>query len=170
MNLAQSPHIPTSGTRPRLKDVPWLLVYSTRGLFELVRARFIFGSLKAKDILARNRESRLTADRWKSEKYTKNRFVREKQLARISYVIPRLSERLPWRSDCLIQAIAGQNWLLTIGAQSEIQIGVDNPEDGQFGAHAWLLHDGQIVTGGDISRYDLLLGNSRLDRNPDIRE
>ena len=29
---------------------------------------------------------------------------------------------------------------------------------GKFGAHAWLVHRGEIVTGGDIERYDVLLG------------
>ena len=83
-----------------------------------------------------------------------------KTVSRIAYVIPRLSDRLPWRSDCLIQAIAGQNWLTAKGADSEIQIGVENPKDGDFGAHAWLVHNDTIVTGGDIARYALLLGDS----------
>lgn len=62
----------------------------------------------------------------------------------------------------MIQAIAGQNWLKSKKAPSEIQIGVENPTDGQFGAHAWLVHDSTIVTGGDIDHYELLLSDSRL--------
>ena len=152
MNLAQSSHVPEEGKRPGFSDLGWLARYALRGFIELVRARFIFRRLQTKDILQRNNSARLSAN---SEV-----LIEERSLARIAYVLPRLSDRLPWRSDCLIQAIAGQNWLKSLKASSEIQIGVENPKDGDFGAHAWLIHDDTIVTGGDIARYHLLLGDS----------
>lgn len=151
---AQSPHTPANGSKPTLADVAWLAPHALRGFFELVRARIAFARLEAKGIPMRNRAARESA-RSDSD-------VSEACLARIAYVLPRLSDRLPWRSDCLVQAIAGQNWLTHLGAASEIQIGVENPKDGEFGAHAWLLHEGQVVTGGDIDRYSLLLSDSRL--------
>lgn len=150
MNSAQSPHIPAEGERPGWRDLGWLAAYSARGLFELIRARVIFARFEAKTIPHRNRASRVAATRQADAA----------ALARISYVIPRISDRLPWRSDCLVQAIAGQNWLRAIGASSEIQIGVENPKDGEFGAHAWLLSGDRIVTGGEIERYHLLLSDS----------
>ena len=91
-------------------------------------------------------------------------------LARITYVLPRLSDRLPWRSDCLIQAIAGQNWLLSHGVASEIQIGVEKPAGGKFGAHAWLMHGEHIVTGGDIDQYNVLLSDSQIEAAKDGHE
>ena len=156
-NLAQSPHIPAEGTKPGWSDLPWLAAYALRGLAELVRARIVFARLEARAIPQRNRDSKAMA--------RPGTVPQPEALARIAYVIPRLSDRLPWRSDCLVQAIAAQNWLSALGAASEIQIGVENPQDGQFGAHAWLIYNEDIVTGGDIERYDLLLSDSRLERD-----
>ena len=162
MTLAQSPHIPSEGRRPRLKDLRWLVGFSCRGLFELIRARLIFANLKAKAIPARNRASQ--------ESENAEKVIAPAQLARIAYVLPRISDRIPWRSDCLVQAIAAQNWLSAIGEASEIQIGVEHPADGAFGAHAWLLCKEQVVTGGDIDRYHLILSDSRLDRDSDNQD
>lgn len=150
MNLPQSPHVPAKGSKPGLKDLGWLAAYGARGLAELVRARAIFARLEAREIPARNRAAKAAA----------RTVAGPATLARIGYVIPRISDRLPWRSDCLIQAIAAQNWLAAKGAASEIQIGVEHPEGGDFGAHAWLMAGGTIVTGGEIERYHLLLAES----------
>lgn len=150
--MTQSPQPPPKIDRPSIDDLPWLVVYTTRAFCELLRARLIFARLQTKDIVARNNA---VNNAWDG-----SAIMDATAISRIAYVIPRLSDRLPWRSDCLIQAIAGQNWLKTKGADSEIQIGVENPKDGEFGAHAWLIHNEMIVTGGDISRYNLLLGDS----------
>lgn len=155
MKLAQSPHIPQEGHKPQMSDLGWLMRYGIRGLAELVRARLVFNRLEARDIPNRNEASRITAVQGKD--------ADPASLARIAYVIPRLSDRLPWRSDCLIQAIAAQNWLSTMNLASEIRIGVENPKDGPFGAHAWLVHNEQVITGGEIDRYDLLLAGSSSD-------
>lgn len=129
--------------------------YSARGLLELMRARLIFAKLEAKSIRARNRMAMDRAVRSQSSA--------PGVIERIGYVLPRLSDRLPWRSDCLVQAIAGQNWLATMGLASEIQIGVELPDGGKFGAHAWLKHGETVVTGGEIERYHLLLADSCND-------
>lgn len=157
MNPAQSPHVPAEGKKPGWSDLPWLLGYALRGFVELVRARLIFERLAAKAIPARNRKAK--------DKAGSGSEISERILARMSYVLPRLSDRLPWRSDCLIQAIAAQNWLMSLGAAGEIQIGVEKPADGEFGAHAWLVYGQWIITGGDIDRYHLLLSDSRLGRD-----
>ncbi|MFN3864133.1 MAG: lasso peptide biosynthesis B2 protein [Erythrobacter sp.] len=146
---------PPAGTGLRMRDVGWLFAYALRGFAELARARVIFARLKANEIPARNRaifrlaaQGGTTAD--------------PAHLARMAYVLPRLSARLPWRSDCLVQAIAAQNWLAARRLAGEIQIGVERPADGPFGAHAWLVHEGMVITGGDIARYQRLLGESPL--------
>lgn len=153
MKSAQSPHIPAEGTKPGWSDLPWLAPYALRAFWELVRARVIFARLAAREIPERNRTAKQNADSAAR--------IESAKLDRITYVVPRLSDRLPWRSDCLIQAIAAQNWLSSLGAAGEIQIGVEHPEGGAFGAHAWLLYDGEVITGGDIERYQLLLGDTR---------
>lgn len=155
MTAAQSPPVPPPGHKPRFGDVGWLVAYGLRGLFELVRARIAFSRLQARAIVARNHAVAASARR--------DAACADPALApRIGYIIPRISARLPWRSDCVIQAMAAQNWLAAHGLASEIQIGVELPQPGPFGAHAWLVHNGAVVTGGDIARYDLLLGDSPL--------
>jgi hypothetical protein len=159
MAPAQSPPIPPPGAKPRLGDAGWLIAYGARGLIELVRARLAFDRLETRAILARNGVVAAAAR-------TDPASADPALALRIGYIIPRISARLPWRSDCVIQAMAAQNWLAAHGLASEIQIGVERPDDGPFGAHAWLVHHGSVVTGGDIARYDLLVGESPLFAPP----
>lgn len=159
MNVSQSRPTPAPGQRPKFTDWPWLLAYCARGLFELIRARLAFTRFKVKDIPARNARSKVDN--------TTGQAVTSDTIERISYVLPRLSDRLPWRSDCLVQAIAGQNWLRSLNAASEIQIGVEHPEGAPFAAHAWLVHAGTIVTGGEVEQYEVILSDSRLSDKKD---
>jgi hypothetical protein len=139
-----------------MRDAGWLAAYALRGFAELVRARIIFARLEASEIPARNLAvTRLAA-------HGSTTAADPDHLARMAFVLPRLSARLPWRSDCLVQAIAAQNWLAASRLAGEIQIGVERPADGPFGAHAWLVHAGMVITGGDIARYERLLGESPL--------
>lgn len=153
MAPAQSSPIPLPGTRLRASDWGWAVAYGLRGLGELVRARLIFARLQAADIPHRNHTAALAARAGAP-------VMADSMVARIGYVLPRISARLPWRSDCLIQAIAAQNWLAAKGLASAIRIGVERHETTGFGAHAWLVHDEQVVTGGDIARYHLLLAEN----------
>lgn len=159
MAPAQSTPIPPPGAKPRFGDIGWLIAYGARGLVELVRARLAFDRLEARAILARNG---VVAAAARTDPASANPVL----ALRISYIIPRISARLPWRSDCVIQAMAAQNWLAAHRLASEIQIGVERPDDGPFGAHAWLVHHGAIVTGGDIARYELLFGESPVTAPP----
>ncbi|MBI1402423.1 MAG: lasso peptide biosynthesis B2 protein [Porphyrobacter sp.] len=155
MSLPQSSPVPVVGTRPRIADTGWLVRYALRGLSELVRARIAFATLEARDVVERNRRVR--------ERAADGAMASPAHVARIAYVLPRLSARLPWRSDCLVQAIAGQNWLAAQGIASEIRIGVQRSAESGFGAHAWLIHGSAIVSGGDIGSYTLLLGEETPD-------
>ena len=60
--------------------------------------------------------------------------------------------RVPWRSDCVVQALAARRWLARGGVDSDVCIGVRNDAQG-FQAHAWLKVGERIVTGGDVSSY-----------------
>ena len=83
----------------------------------------------------------------------------------VEFAIPRMALRVPWRADCLVQALAGQAWLTAQGAPSEIRIGASNSEAEGFAAHAWLACGDRIVLGGDISGYETLL-DARTARDP----
>lgn len=78
-------------------------------------------------------------------------------LAQVRSVIPFTAKRVPWRSDCLVQALAGQEWLAARGIASRIVIGVENTEETGFGAHAWLAHGDSVVLGGSVSKFSVLL-------------
>ena len=83
---------------------------------------------------------------------------------RVAYVLPRMAARVPWRSDCLVQALAARRWLARAGVASDVCVGVRKDEQG-FQAHAWLRVGERIVTGGDISSYaELPAKHSGLNR------
>jgi len=71
---------------------------------------------------------------------------------RVAYAVPIMGLRVPWRSDCVVQALAARRWLARGGIDSDLCIGVRNDDKG-FEAHAWLKVGERIVTGGDISPY-----------------
>jgi len=81
---------------------------------------------------------------------------------RVAYIVPIMGLRVPWRSDCVVQALAGRRWLARGGVGSRICVGVRKDEAG-FAAHAWLKVGERIVTGGDVSIY-AELPPSRVDR------
>jgi hypothetical protein len=64
-----------------------------------------------------------------------------------------MGHRVPWRADCLVQAMAAQHWLRRHGLESRIAIGVRERGEGPFEAHAWLMCGDIAVTGGDIREY-----------------
>jgi hypothetical protein len=70
---------------------------------------------------------------------------------RVAYTLPVMGLRTPWRSDCLVQALAGRHWLARAGIAADIRLGVRTEAD--FGAHAWLKVGERVVTGGDVSTY-----------------
>lgn len=74
-------------------------------------------------------------------------------IGRVAYAIPAMSSRVPWRSDCVVQALAARSWLARASVPSEVCIGVRTDRVG-FEAHAWLKVGERIVTGGgEINSY-----------------
>lgn len=74
------------------------------------------------------------------------------EVDRIAFAIRAMSARVPWRSDCLIQASAAQRWLAARGIGSTIHLGVKTSE-APIDAHAWLKVGHRIVLGGEVSDY-----------------
>lgn len=73
-------------------------------------------------------------------------------IERLAYLLPVIAARVPWRSNCLVQALAARRWLKRVGIVSDLCLGVRKNGQG-FQAHAWLKVGDRIVTGGDISSY-----------------
>lgn len=65
----------------------------------------------------------------------------------VAWAIERGAVRLPWRSRCLVRALAGRWMLGRRGVTSVLCLGVAR-EGGVLTAHAWLLVAGRAVCGG----------------------
>ena len=62
------------------------------------------------------------------------------------------------RSNCLIQALAGQALLARYGYKAYLTVGVARNEGVKLEAHAWVTSKDQILIGGsDISHYTAIL-------------
>lgn len=64
--------------------------------------------------------------------------------------VARFAPRVPWRTSCLVQAVAGCLLLRRRGIAATIRLGVKKG-DGALSAHAWLMVGGQTVLGGDAA-------------------
>lgn len=78
----------------------------------------------------------------------------------VHYAVPRVAARLPWRADCLVQALAAKRWLGRHDIDSRLVIGARLDGAAPLDAHAWLEADDRVVTGGDPA------GFSPLARSP----
>jgi hypothetical protein len=123
-------------------------------LIALAHARLILHRTRPKDILHRNASTELRAGRIQPS--CDERSIRM-ACDEVAFIIPRLAKRLPWRTDCLVQALAGQSMLTRRGLASEVLVGTAKHSDGTFEAHAWLSCRDATILGGDISRFDPLL-------------
>ena len=92
---------------------------------------------------------------------------RDELVKRVATAMPRAASRVPWRSDCLVQALAAERWLGRYGVAADLCIGARKDEHSQFHAHAWLKVGDVVVTGGDIRAYSPLIHGAepRLERD-----
>jgi hypothetical protein len=74
---------------------------------------------------------------------------------RLAWAVEVASRRIPG-ATCLCRALALQRLLAKNGHGSELRIGVEKIND-RFGAHAWLVHGGQVLIGASqFGNYELL--------------
>ena len=125
----------------RLPGTDWLDLL--RALPELARARWLLARIDARQF--HEDQTRAGPDARMPEAAAR--------IARISRAIPRAAALVPWRADCLVQAEAARHWLARHGIEARIRLGARHRADGGIDAHAWLLCNGGIVTGGDISGF-----------------
>ncbi|WP_430741966.1 lasso peptide biosynthesis B2 protein [Sphingomonas hankyongi] len=74
-------------------------------------------------------------------------------IKRVGMAIGRAHHRVPWRADCLVQALAAQRWLARHNLPTSISLGVKRAGEGSIDAHAWLTCGELVVTGGDVAPY-----------------
>ena len=136
-----------------IRDCAWLAIYSLRAFCELARARWRLRKIGPREIQNGNWDAGQAAS-VQSAPCDKDLKL---SIEHISFVVPRIAAYLPWRADCLVQAIAAQNWLLSENISSEIIVGVRNSQHDGFNAHAWLRCGNAVIIGGDVSGYETLL-------------
>jgi hypothetical protein len=138
----------------RRTPLPELIIAALRGLWEIALARRALHRIGPTGVQQRNAEAARGA-RSRPQAET------DRACERVRDVIPRVARRVPWRADCLVQALAGQHWLRSEGIASEIVVGTARNSAGSFEAHAWLCRGEQVILGGDISRFTPLLTPGR---------
>lgn len=106
-----------------------------RAIWELARTRWNLEAFDARNLITSGRAG-----------------SNEQSIDRIAFAIRAMGARVPWRSDCLVQALAAQHWLAAKGIGSTIHMGV-KPSGAPLDAHAWLKVGDRTVLGGDVAGY-----------------
>jgi len=75
--------------------------------------------------------------------------------ARVGAMVERASRATWWRSMCLEKALAGKWMLRRRGVSSTMYVGMAR-QGGEFVAHAWLVAEGQTLTGAAKTTYATL--------------
>ena len=70
------------------------------------------------------------------------------QARQLALLIQGAARRLPWKSTCLMSALAAWHLLQKQGINTRIQLGVQANAETGLGAHAWLLMGEEVVLGG----------------------
>lgn len=120
------------------------------GVIYLVRARLHHARFRTSDIEMRNARS---ASREKADIAEAN-----ERIGQICWIVPRVAKFMPFRSDCLVQAMAAQDWLDRHSIATRIVIGVKRNDTGEMESHAWLQNRSSVILGGEISTFEPILG------------
>lgn len=133
--------------------MPALLLLAARAGFCLLLARIALARFRTGHLGQRNRaagsQGRVLDHRCAGD---------VEQAEGIAWIVPRVAGRMPFRSDCLVQAMAAQDLLLSKGLASDVVIGVEGGEAKDFASHAWLVCNDLVVVGGDIGQFEPILG------------
>lgn len=121
--------------------------YLITAIIELALARIRFAATPAQELI-RSLEKRSCSPNCKL-----NTQKSSLDLHCISWAIKAASARVPWRSDCLIQAMAADRWLYRHGLVGDFYLGVNRNPSEPFMAHAWMQCSGITVTGGTCDKY-----------------
>jgi Transglutaminase-like superfamily len=70
-------------------------------------------------------------------------------VARVRWAVNGVSNRLPWKSSCLVRALAGQRVLARRRLPATLYFGVRR-KDEELQAHAWLRSGRIFVSGDDV--------------------
>jgi hypothetical protein len=105
------------------------------GLWHLARARALHALWPAPRIMARLRAPMLPGR------------AQPPDPALMGWALAALGRRVPWRADCLVQALAARLWAERSGTAAALRLGAHRGASGLV-AHAWLEVGGMPVSGG----------------------
>ena len=130
-------------------------LYVIAAVAYLGRARLEFGLRNV---------GRIVADlQWISTPKTSRSPDHRLNLETLSWAVEAAARCVPWRADCLIQAIATARWLNKHGYPAVFYLGVQENADGRIAGHAWVSVNGGVVTGRPVEGYATLLGPPPAD-------
>lgn len=136
-----------------VSNASWYLRASGAATTQLVRARWRLRDLLPHDITEMNQGAAA------SGRPAKALLARDEVLIdRVGWIVPRVAKRLPIRSDCLIQAMAGQKLLLAGEIASRIVLAAEKLPPPAFQPHAMLLVGETCVIGGDQEQFEVIFG------------
>jgi hypothetical protein len=123
---------------------------------ELAFARLRHLALEQADIFAEFQSLSAGAATYKSDA------LDAPDLVRMSWAVAAVARHVPWRADCLIQAMAANRWLRRYGIRPEFFVGVDREAGGTLLAHAWLMCGDRLLTGPGYERFHVVIDPTRL--------
>ena len=80
---------------------------------------------------------------------------------KVAWAIAAVAARVPWRSDCLLQAMAAQRWLARHHLRATFYLGVSKTHDEAFKAHVWLCLGDMIIAGRSGAGFEPLIEPER---------
>lgn len=94
--------------------------------------------------------TRRVLNSYSSPKQTPAGFRAHQTVSRIAWAVSAVARRLPARTTCLVEALAGEAMLRRRGLAPTLRIGVREPGSGPtpLDAHAWVECAGSVVIGG----------------------
>jgi len=159
MPKAGEPAMPIVRMRSKLHRIlklsPSEWKYFATAIFELSRARISVATLPTRELF-----TRFQADVPPVGTATLPQPPRE-IITRIAWAIAAGARRVPWRADCLVQAVAADRWLRQHGLVPEFYLGVSKDGPDHFQAHAWIRCGDVTVTGGPHDDFSPLIAPER---------
>lgn len=74
------------------------------------------------------------------------------RIRQITKAIRVISRYTPWKSTCMVRAVAGLQMLEKRGIESTLYMGVARDKQGQMIAHAWLRSGAYYISGDDAMK------------------
>lgn len=145
LKTLKTPDLPDRIARLRTIDLLWLL----QGATWLTYARLVLWWYPVGHLL----QSLQSAQQSEQPESKSSSII----IVRVSWAVRVAARVLPFRTDCLIQAMAAHMWLARQNVQTNLWIGARKDNSRGFEAHAWLCYGDEAIIGGDVSGFVPLL-------------